>query len=156
MTRVILPDRLVLRAAIAGEPLRGAFFDVELSMARKNSFRLLIGPADARGEASISHEGIDVKVRSELDLFPMDYLGLDAAWTGVVVVRAVDRDALRRLRSAHETWGSTGGYPTGFPDLVEALEAGLAAFDPAEPIEVEAVAQGGNARVRVDPKTVGQ
>ncbi len=51
MTTALLPDRITITARLSGHPLAGAFFEIELPMTRKNSFRELIGPASENGAA---------------------------------------------------------------------------------------------------------
>jgi hypothetical protein len=43
MSAASLPDRIIPTARLSGHPLAGAFFEVELPMTRKNSFRILLG-----------------------------------------------------------------------------------------------------------------
>jgi hypothetical protein len=120
-------------------------------MDRKNNYRFTVGPADDAGGLHVSGtelRGSTVRIN---DLFPMDYVGLDAGWTGDLTVRAVDRKALERLRRAHETWGATGYYPDGFTDHLDALERALStlpggvtltvvvAIEPPESCQVRAV-----------------
>lgn len=154
MSAASLPDRIIVTAQLSGHPLAGAFFDVELPMTRKNSFRILLGPTSEDGASSLTRTDILAKVKEEIDLFPMDYVGLEAGWTGELVVRVVDRPAIRRLRTAHETWGELGGYPDGFLELLDQLDARLALSKPTEPIDVSFEVEPADARVRVVPSTV--
>jgi hypothetical protein len=155
MSTASLPDRISVLAQVSGHRLAGAFFEIELPMTRKNSFRILLGPAGDDGASSITRAEMHAKAREEVDLFPMDYVGLEAAWTGEVIARAINRPAIRRLRAAHETWGEMGGYPEGFLQHLDDLDARLASNDPADPIQVSFEAEPTDARVRIDSRAVG-
>jgi hypothetical protein len=150
-----IPDRVVLAAKVAGDPLHGALFEIELPMRRKNSFRLLVGPTDESGTCSLARTELLAKMKEEIDLFPMDYVGLDAGWTGDVVVAAVDRAAVRRLRKAYAIWGETGAYPEGFLELLDALDALLAPNAPDEPFDVAVDVDPRVIPVRVLPRVAG-
>lgn len=156
MRTAALPDRITVTARLSGQPLVGAFFEVELPMTRKNSFRILVGPAEEDGASSLARADAVARVREEIELFPMDYVGLESGWTGEVVLAAVDRPAIRRLRTAYETWGETGGYPDGFLGLLDLLDARLAMSKATEPIEVSFKVEPEETLVRVLPRLVAE
>ena len=126
MTTSSLPDRLHLSATVEGIPLRGAIFEVELPMTRKNSYVLPFGVADADGILIITGDEIARFSHEVNELFLMDYVGLGAGWTGEIRVRAANRDAIARLRNAYATWGDSGIYPPGFALWLDDLEETLA------------------------------
>lgn len=145
-----LPSRIMVVSRLSDRPLPGALVELELPMTRKNSFRLLFGPAAADGSVTIVGDEISAKVAEERNLFPMDYAGLEQGWTGEVVVRAVDRSAVERLRHAFETWGSVGSWPAKFPALLDDLEGRLAEGGEPNVIAVSVEVAPGDALVRVD------
>jgi hypothetical protein len=130
-----LPSRLMLTAAVADEGLAGAWFEVELPMQRKNNYGFPAGPADTEGRLTLTAADLTASVREEIDLFPMDYVGLTAGWTGELVVRAVNRPAVARLRDAHATWGDAG-YSPGFMADLDRLDGALSVHPPSTPIVV--------------------
>lgn len=148
-----------MRAGVDGTPLPGAWFEVHLPMSRKNPYGLLLGPADERGELRISGAQLLGEARRIIDLFPMDYVSVEAAATGECDVRAVNRPGVERLRTAYETWRDTGYYPPDFSErmaeldlrLSELPEEGRIAVDaegiPADAVElsVQSVPVGGEA-----------
>jgi len=156
VSKFAVPDRVAAAAKIAGHPLHGAFFEVELPMTRKNSFSILLGPADDGGTCSLTRNELLAKVKEEVDLFPMDYVDLPLGWTGEVVVAAVDRSGVRRLRSGYATWAEIGGYPEKFLELLDHLDSRLARNAPAEPIEVAIDVEPRDIPVRVLPRVVGE
>jgi hypothetical protein len=155
LNKIAVPDRLAITAHISGRALSGAFFEIELPMRRKNSFRILLGPADEGGTASLSQNELLAKAKQEEELFPMDYVDLQSGWTGEVVVASVNRAAVRRLRSAFATWSQTGGYPEGFLQLLDDLDARLASTSPVEPIEVAVDIEPNDIPVRVLSRAIG-
>jgi hypothetical protein len=138
MTTPTLPARLDLSATVEGIPLRGAIFEVELPMTRKNSYVLPIGVAGADGTLTIAGDEIARFAQQVNNLFLMDYVGLGAGWTGEIRVRPVNRDAIARLRSAYATWRDSGIYPPDFPAWLDDLEANLTPLHPTALIQVRA------------------
>lgn len=131
----------MLSAAVANEGLPGAWFEVAFPMQRKNNYGFPAGPADTEGRLTLTAADLTARVREEIDLFPMDYVGLAAGWTGELVIRAVNRPALARLRDAHATWGSTGYYPPGFLTDLDRLDDALSVHLPSTPIVVSAASE---------------
>jgi hypothetical protein len=152
LNKITVPDRIAVTAHISGHALNGAFFEIELPMRRKNSFRILLGPTDAGGTVSLTRNELLAKAKQEEELFPMDYVDLQSGWTGEVVVAGVDRAAIRTLRSAFATWSEAGGYPERFLPLLDELDERLAAASPAEPIEVAVDVVPSDIPVRILPR----
>jgi len=144
MTPASLPSQLILSATVESSPLPGAWFELELPMARKNNYRLPVGPADERGRFMIAGGNIADVLKSINDLFPMDYVGPAAGWTGEIRIRPVNRSAVQRLRNAHSTWGHTGIYPPGFTESLDTLAGTLETLGSAAVIAVAAAAEPGD------------
>lgn len=147
MSTAALPQKFVILSQVGGQPLGRAWFEFELPMRRKDSYRLPVGPADPSGELRIGDAQLRAAVKRVGDLFPMDYVGIDGGWTGEILVHPVDRVALTRLRGAYATWGHTGSYPRDFPKRLDELEGTLASLRGELPIDVSATAEpAGHAR----------
>lgn len=131
-------EELVVRARVGRTSLARAWFEVHLPMTKKNAYGLLFGPADAEGELRVSQADLLGDARRIIDLFPMDYVTLEAASTGECSVRAVNRSAIERLRGAYETWSETGYYAADFLEQMSALDARLAELRPEAQIDVDA------------------
>jgi hypothetical protein len=91
MTR--LPSTLELAVGANGDPLEGAWVQLTLRMKSKNDLALLVGPTDVAGRLVVTWEA-----------FPMDYGGL-ALWDGRIEAFALDREGVRRVLAAVDTWG---------------------------------------------------
>lgn len=81
-------------------------------MVRKNDYRLLFGPAASDGSIVITAEQLRSQIRLEQQTGLMDYLHLDA-WLGLITVRPLDADGVRRAMAGHGVWGEA--LPEGFP-----------------------------------------
>jgi hypothetical protein len=132
-----LPAEISATVTVGTTPLPGGLLEVELPMRQKNSFRFPLGPADSNGHLRITADDLAARARRINDLFPMDYVGLKAAWTGEVILKAVGRGGVRRLRQAHKTWSHTGVYAPDFRSQLDRLERALAAIDDHVPVAVE-------------------
>lgn len=141
MTSSTLPATLRLSAAIGDSPLSAAFFELVLPMVRKNSYRLPVGPADECGRLVLSRDEIEDTIHRINDLFPMDYLGLQAGWSGEVHVQPVNRSGVQRLRNAIATWGHTGIYSAALVEGLVTLDRFLAAVEPSALIRVTSSAE---------------
>jgi hypothetical protein len=138
MTSATLPAHIVLSASVEGLPLGNAIFEVELPMTRKNDYEFPVGVAAADGTLTVSGAEIARLAKSINDLLLMDYVGLAAGWTGEIRVRAANRSAITRLRSAHSTWGHAGIYPPDFTEWLDRLESCLAPLHTSAVIAVTA------------------
>jgi|HubBroStandDraft_6_1064221.scaffolds.fasta_scaffold387968_3 hypothetical protein len=125
MTADNVPAAVTVAASADGEPLPHAWFDFELPMRRKNTYRMPIGPAGDDGTLRVEGATLTGITKRINDLFPMDYVGLAAGWSGELVVRACNREDVARLRRGYDTWGGTGFYPPDFLDQLDRLDATL-------------------------------
>ena len=136
MAEPTMPQSLDVVVVVGAHPVPGALIEVELPMRRKNTYRFPMGPADSSGRLHVTGDQLERWTLQINALFLMDYVGLDAGWTGEVILRPVGRGGIERLRQAHSTWGHTGLYPPDFLADLARLEHALAATDDALPIEV--------------------
>lgn len=140
--------RLVVRAD--GQPVPHGLFEVVLSMRRKNSYRLLLGPADEAGRLDVSRSQLEAETRRENDLFPMDYVGLSEGWTGEIKIRPVAVHDLKRLREGFAIWRESGSFPEDYAEQLDHLERSLAKWPATARLTVEfAVEPKGIADVEV-------
>jgi hypothetical protein len=116
-------------------------------MRRKNSYRFSLGPTDAEGELRITAEQLSGMARNINSFFLMDYVGLDAGWTGEIIIKPVDQKGLTRLRGAYETWGESGFYGSDFASDLDRLESALQDAD-GVPV-VTRTSQQSDARITV-------
>lgn len=118
---------LVLLARIGDTPIRYGWFEIALPMQyrMKNDFNVLVGPADETGAYRLVGATLQTRIDEDIALFPMDYVALERGWTRETTIRAVDLEAIGRLRRAHSIWGSSGSYPSDFLDRMKELEAFL-------------------------------
>jgi hypothetical protein len=151
-----LPHRLAVVARAGDQPLPGAWFELELPMRTKCSYRVPVGPADENGEFRVSDAELRSAVERINDLFPMDYVGLNAGWTGELVLRPVDRQVLARLQDAYLTWRETGFYPARFAEHLAALKRTLDSLPREAPLQVTATVEpAGSPPVRTLFSRVG-
>jgi hypothetical protein len=120
-----LPAAVGVLVTANGRALPGAIVEIELPTKHKNNFRFPVGPTTEDGRVHISGSELAERARKINDLFPMDYVGLDASWTGVLIVEPVNHPGLKRLRAAHATWAHTGFYPEDFPAQLDRLASTL-------------------------------
>lgn len=80
-------------------------------MGHKNDYGLLFGPSDASGELVIKALDLQQQVKGQLDLFPMDYVSPEPAWTGAMRIRVLNQTDVVYLQNAYETWKDAGLYP---------------------------------------------
>jgi hypothetical protein len=121
-----LPAAVDVLVTTDGRPLPGAIVEIELPTKHKNNFRFPVGPTAQDGHMHISGSELADRAREINDLFPMDYVGLEASWTGELIVKPVNRQDIQRLRAAHATWAHTGFYPDDFTAQLDRLASTLA------------------------------
>jgi hypothetical protein len=102
MTR--LPSTLELAVGANGDPLEGAWVQLTLRMKSKNDLALLVGPTDVAGRLVVTADEMERQIKATWEAFPMDYGGL-ALWDGRIEAFALDREGVRRVLAAVDTWG---------------------------------------------------
>ena len=143
MPETALPEELRVSVTADAGPVSGAWIEMRLPMSHKNDFNLLFGPADEHGRLVLNPSKIEAAARLIGDLFPMDYVGLAAGWSGELMLSAVDRASISRLRRASELWTGQGLYPDDFSDQMDQLAERLGESHPS----LQWTAEGGTARI---------
>jgi hypothetical protein len=111
MTASPLPNSVTIAVEARGEPLPGAWVLLRLGTTRKNPHGMLVGPMNSDGEIVLWRETIEENVEHELEMTPMDYVGLEG-WDGVITVEAMNRDRVRRAIAAVDVWRDLGSLRT--------------------------------------------
>jgi hypothetical protein len=111
MTTPALPDSVMIAVEAGGRPLAGAWVVLRLGTTRKNPHGMLVGPMNGDGEVVLLRDTIEENVDHELEMTPMDYVGLKG-WDGSITVEAMNRDRVRRAISAIDTWKDLGSLKT--------------------------------------------
>jgi hypothetical protein len=85
-------------------------------MTCKNSYHIVVGPADNAGEILVSGSELAAEVYRAIELAMMDYVPLPAGWTGEIIIRPVTTADLGQLRHGYETWKASGAFPKGLSE----------------------------------------
>lgn len=123
----VFPSEMAVTALLDDQPMGKAWLVVELEMDHKNDYGLLFGPTDASGKLVIKDMDLRQQAKKQLDLFPMDYVSPEGAWTGAMKIRVLNRTDVVNLQNAYETWKDAGLYPADFPLHLSRLQAQLEA-----------------------------
>ncbi len=106
-------------------------------MRAKNTYRLFFGPADDSGRIVIDRAAFEREIAATLETGLMDYAPL-TAWTGDLVVSALNAEDVDRALGGYATWGSVKHlYPPDFRVLMKTLRERLTA-DPSAYLTVTA------------------
>ena len=130
--------------------MEGMFAFLKFVMARKNSFDLLFGPSDARGEIEVTRDRVLNEARKSMELFVMDYVDIESHWTGKLQVTPMNRQATTRALSAYRLFRRYE-YPPDYEKNLQAADAALSQVPKlrlvavvqcktSEPVEVESIA----------------
>jgi hypothetical protein len=79
-------------------------------MRHKNDFGVIAGPTDASGAVLVTRTEIERWADLDRNAFPMDYTGL-GDFTGEVLVRPLNRQAIEAALHAHELFHAGVSYP---------------------------------------------
>ena len=120
-----IPDSLDITTLTDGLPAAHMLVFLKFLASRKNPHNMLFGPSGPDGKISISRTQLLAEAKKTMDLFLMDYVGIEAAWTGTLVVTPLNREAISRARSAFQRFASYN-YPANYKETLDAADAALA------------------------------
>ena len=142
-----LPEQLDLAVTLDGEPFEGAWVHLRMPMERKNDYHLMVGPTDAEGALKVTRHEVKQQVRIVQSTGLMDYMGL-GMWTGELVLRPFDPNAIRRAEAGERIWGAAvpDAYPWDFVVQMRSLAQRLG-DRPNAVLEISAEAHGGGAQI---------
>jgi len=148
-----LPERIYIRILADGRPVAGMFALVTIRTTRKNEFGLGFGPTDENGGLVISREDLLREAEKERRLFITDYGHPEDDFTGEIVVRALNRDALQRAIAAYDAFQKVTPYPARYAEQIQEARAALEQSGASE-LSVEVKHKNGDVRVRAEPSQV--
>lgn len=138
----MLLDELTMKAFAGDGEFPGAAFALTLPTTKNLIALLPIGPGDDLGEYRLSGARLDQLIRDVCSLAMMDYGELlNELW-----VRVVNLADIASCRRGYEVWGSSGVFPDGYLEMLEAFEASLHPVA-GMVLRARAVARGGSLRI---------
>jgi hypothetical protein len=132
-----IPDTIHVVISAGKQPVPGMLAMLKFVTSQKNSFNFVFGPSDAAGNIQLSREQLIAEAQKDREFFLMDYAEIEFAWTGTLIVTPMNRDAIKRARSAFELFRL---YPFR-GDYKESLDAADAALSQIPNAELIAHAQ---------------
>ena len=148
-----LPERIAIRVLADGRPVAGVFASVTIRTTRKNDFGLGFGPTNEDGGLVISREDLLREAEKERRLFIMDYGHPEDDFTGEIVVRALNREALQRAIAAYDAYHQVTPYPARYAEQIQEARTALEESGASE-LSVEVKHMNGDVRVRAEPSQV--
>jgi hypothetical protein len=94
------PEKIRIATKINGREAPGMFAMLKFVMAKKNSYNLVFGPSDAKGQIEVTRDQILSEARKTKELFLMDYADIESFWTCKLLVTLMSREAIQRALSA--------------------------------------------------------
>lgn len=145
-----LPERIEIKVFADGRPAAGMFVCVTLRTTRKNDFGLGFGPTSEGGGLHISREDLLREAEKEQRLFIMDYGHPEDDFSGEIVVKPLNREALESAIAAYHTYHQVTPYP---PRYAEQVQEARTALDESRPLELSAEVKHTNEGVRIRVET---
>jgi len=115
-----LPDRLAITTLLDGHALPSQMVMVTLGMEQKNDYALAFGPTDSCGRIEIASKQLVDAATEERRLFMMDYLDLEAGFTGSITLTVLDLASLDRAIAAWNMFRGVTPYPPGYEVAIRA------------------------------------
>lgn len=142
-----LPERIDIRVLADGRPASGMFVSVTLRTTRKNDFGLGFGPTSDDGGLQITRDDLLREAEKERRLFIMDYGHPEDDFSGEILVKPLNREALQQAIAAHDTYHQVTLYPARYSEQVQEARSTLEGLKPSE-LSVEVKHTGGGVHVR--------
>lgn len=120
-----IPDRLNITIFVGAIPVAKMLVMINFVACQKNAHNLGFGPSDINGKIYVTREQILAEARKNRELFLMDYAAIETAWTGTLIITPMNREAIRRARSAVQLFGSRQ-YAYNHEEILSAAERALA------------------------------
>lgn len=144
-----LPERIHIKVLADGRPAPGMFVCVTLRTTRKNDFGLGFGPTSEDGNLQISREDLLREAEKERRLFIMDYGHPEDDFSGEILVKPLNREALQQAIAAYDTYHQVTPYPQRYAEQVQEARACLEESQPSE-LSTEVKHTNGGVRVRAE------
>ncbi len=119
-----LPERLDIRVLADGRPAAGMFVCVTIRTTR-NDFGLGFGPTSEDGGLQISREDLLREAEKERRLFIMDYGHPEDDFSGEVLVKPLNHEALQQAIAAYDTYHQVTPYPARYAEQIQEARATL-------------------------------
>jgi hypothetical protein len=128
-----LPDLTQITCLADGHPLPGAWVKLIVTVAHKNNFSVIAGPADTDGAIWVTREEILKSGEQDVTAFPMDYSHPEKDWTGSLLIEVMNSSGVDLARRAHELNGSRWEATSLVEPFLDRLDSRARLLHPTPP-----------------------
>ena len=146
-----LPEKLDIRVFHNGRPQAGMFVKVKVETDFKNDFLLAFGPTGGDGRLNVLRDDILSEADKEKRAAMMDFGCPELNATGMILVSAMNRDALKRAIKAYDLYYASGMYP---PRYAENIQEAMILLDELGEGELQTEADGSSSEFDIYSEAV--